>query len=97
MECGQGAYIDLMKQYPRVVAVFLGLEERYQKVMRFQRLGISADSGCWRMAGHLRARLRCLSATKVDGLIPAPSHIAFRVSGGNLTRLRRLSAKLCVW
>jgi hypothetical protein len=32
MECGQGAYIDLMKQYPRVVAVFLGLEERYQKV-----------------------------------------------------------------
>ena len=94
MECGQGAYIDLMKQYPRVVAVFLSLEERYQKVMRVQGLRCSADSGCWRVAGRLRARLRCLSATEIDGLIPAPSHIADRVSGGNLPRLRRLSAKL---
>ena len=39
MECGQGAYIDLMKQYPRVVAASLGLEERYQKVRR-------TDCGC---------------------------------------------------
>lgn len=42
MECGYGPYVDLMKEYPRVVAVFLGLEKRYQKVgARFQRVACS--------------------------------------------------------
>ncbi len=37
MECGSGQYTRLMQQYPRVVAVFSGLGEEYQKV-----------GGCWR-------------------------------------------------
>lgn len=42
MECGYGAYVDLMKQYPRVVAVFLGLEKQYQKVSMEHSGGLSA-------------------------------------------------------
>lgn len=33
MECGSGAYIDLMKQYPLVTAVFQGLDHEYQRVI----------------------------------------------------------------
>lgn len=33
MECGAGAYIDLMKQYPLVTKVFQGLDYEYQRVI----------------------------------------------------------------
>jgi len=33
MECGDGAYIDLIKQYPLVTKVFQGLDHEYQRVI----------------------------------------------------------------
>ena len=33
MNCGYGAYIDLMKQYPLVSEVFMGLDHEYQRVI----------------------------------------------------------------
>ena len=32
MECGQDAYVDLMKRYPLVTDAFLQLKPGYQKV-----------------------------------------------------------------
>ena len=32
MECGQDAYVDLMKRYPLVTDAFLQLKSGYQKV-----------------------------------------------------------------
>ena len=32
MECGQDAYVDLMKRYPMVTDAFLRLKPGYQKV-----------------------------------------------------------------
>ena len=31
-QCGYGAYVRLMNQYPRVTDVFLSLDEKYQQV-----------------------------------------------------------------
>lgn len=42
MECGYGAYVDLMKRYPLVTDAFLQLKPGYQKV----RSGLSHD-GLW--------------------------------------------------
>ncbi len=33
MECGQDAYVDLMKRYPMVTDAFLRLKPGYQKVI----------------------------------------------------------------
>lgn len=33
MECGQDAYVDLMKRYPMVTDAFLRLKPGYQKVL----------------------------------------------------------------
>ena len=32
MDCGYGAYVDLMKRYPHVTDAFLQLKPGYQKV-----------------------------------------------------------------
>ena len=40
MECGQDAYVDLMKRYPLVTDAFLQLKPGYQKVCH--RLSVKA-------------------------------------------------------
>ena len=83
MDCGYGAYVDLMKRYPLVTQAFLQLKPGYQKVL----LNICS-----------RIHSICAQACPLDDMHPyLHSQVLHPILKEEVVRLACIDAECAIW